>query len=320
VSVERFPLHLVVMPEDFDACGWKEVLSATTREGYSSMWQALSAAARKAIGEGRHSQGKVLWLLADACSMMLSPGSVNEPFRPFMVIEGQRSVIPDDLADADIAFFAQIVDRIDDVWLKARIADLVWLKQMPRDVKYPLTAIDAYRAIPLKEDTWVRGGHECWERGISLARMLKAGAGDRLKEMEAAIVVAFIGAAEGNGFLGLWLADLLKFGGLGRDSRPAVAQKLESLARSFEGAGDLHRAREYFRASTDWFKDTGDDPKAAEMTVALAECWVKEAVARVSIGEPKPHGGFDVLRERDPGVPHHSARRTRDPPRGRTNR
>ena len=286
VSAERFPADLVVTPEDFDACGWKAVLAATTREGYSSLWQAFSGAARKAIEEGRTAHGKVLWLLADACSMMLSPGSVNEPFRPFMVMDGKRSVIPDDLVDADTAFYAQIVDRIDDEWLKARIADLVWLKQKPRDVKYPLAAIDSYRAIPLTEETWVRGGHECWERAISLARMLKAGAGERLKEMETAILAAFNGASAGNGFLGLWLADLLKFGGLGRDGNPAMAQKLELLAREIESAGELHRAREFFSASSDWYKDGGDETKAADMTAAMAECWVKEAVARLSSDKP----------------------------------
>jgi len=104
VSAERFPVDLVVTAADFDTSGWRDVLKATAREGYSSMWQAFSAAARTAIAEGRSAHGKVLWLLADACSMMLSPGSVNEPFKPFMVMDGKRSVIADDLADADIAF------------------------------------------------------------------------------------------------------------------------------------------------------------------------------------------------------------------------
>jgi hypothetical protein len=90
--------------------------------------------------------------------MMLSPKSINEPFKPFMVMEGKRSVIPDDMSDSDIVFFSQIVDEVDDLWLKARLSDLVWLKQKPRDVRFALLAIDAYRSIPLDTDTWVRGG------------------------------------------------------------------------------------------------------------------------------------------------------------------
>jgi hypothetical protein len=286
MSAERYPSNLVVTAQDFAGCGWKNVLTGTTREGYSSMWQAFSAAARQAMEEGRQSHGKVLWLLADACSMMLSPKSINEPFKPFMVMDGQRSVIPEDLPEADISFYAQIVDGNDDPWLKARLADLIWLKQRPRDVKYALAAIDSYRTIPLDTKTWIRGGDKCWERAISLARMLKDGAGERLKEIETAIVTVCCASTRQDGFLGLWLANLLNESGLARDQTTTIAQRLESLAREFENEGELHRAREYFNAAAQWYKRAGDEAKTAEMTVSVAEGWVKEAVARVSSDKP----------------------------------
>ena len=243
MSDERFPADLVITKQDFADCGWKDVLARTTREGYSSMWQAFSAAARQANEEGQLSHGKVLWLLADACSMTLSPKSLNEPFKPIAVMEGKRSVIPDDLPEVDIAFFGQIVDDIDDFWLKARLADLVWLKQRPRDVRFALAAIDSYRSIPLDTKTWTRGGDKCWQRAISLARMLKDGAGDRIKEMETAITAAFQTASRADGFLALWLADLLDAHGLARDQTTTIAHRLDSLAREFDGEGDLHRAQ-----------------------------------------------------------------------------
>lgn len=102
MSKERYQEDLAVSLEDFLASGWKQTLDQVAREGYSAMWQALSAAARSAIEQGRNEYGKVLWLLADACSMMLSPSSQNEPFKPFAVFHDRRSVIPDDLLDADI--------------------------------------------------------------------------------------------------------------------------------------------------------------------------------------------------------------------------
>lgn len=286
MSTERYPADLILTNQDFADCGWKEVLTSSTREGYSSMWQAFSVAARQVMDKGRQSHGKALWLLADACSMMLSPKSVNEPFKPVWVMEGRRSVIPDDLPDADITFLAQNIDRVDDPWLRARLADLVWFKGRPRDVKFALTAIDAYLSIPLETKTWVRDRRECWERAIGLARMLKAGDGDRLREIETAILTAFNAATPGDGSLALWLADLLMSNGLGREYLTIITQKLESLARMFDGEGDLHRARDYFRASNDWFKAEGDEAKSAEMTAALAEGWVKEAVARVSLENP----------------------------------
>lgn len=283
---QRYSTDLTVGAQDFAECGWKILLTDEEREGYSSMWQAFSSAARKASEDNRSSHGKALWLLADACSMMLSPKSLNEPFKPFMVMEGKRSVIPDDLSKSDIVFYAEIVDAIDDAWLKARIADLVWLKQRPRNVQFALAAIDAYRLIPLDVETWVRGGYECWERAISLARMLKDGAGTRLAEMETTIIDAFNATTKENGFLGLWLADLLNVHSLGRTHSSVIAQKLNVLAVEFDRGGDLHRSREFFDAASRWFDRSDDEAKSAEMTVAVAEGWVKEAIARVSSDQP----------------------------------
>ena len=283
---QRYPEDLVISAQDFADSGWKEAITQASREGYSAMWQALSAAARGAIEQGRNEHGKVLWLLADACSMMLSPSSQNEPFRPFAVFHDRRSVIPDDLPDADIMFFAQIVDAVDDDWLKARLADLVWVKGKPRNASFALKAIDAYRSIPLNTEIWIRGGQECWGRAIGLARMLRDGAGGRLEQMEASIMAALNSATRQDGFLGLWLTDLLKSNGLGRTHRADLAKKLEALAREFDGEGDLHRAREYFSAAADSYGAVPDAVKAAEMTASVAEGWVKEAIARVSSDSP----------------------------------
>ena len=269
MSEQRYSANLIVKAQEFVECGWQISLADGEREGYSSMWQAFSSAACKASEDDRPSHGKALWLLADACSMMLSPKSLNEPFKPFMEMEGRRSVIPDDLSESDIAFYAEIVDEIDDAWLKARVADLVWLQQRPRNVQFALAAIDAYRLIPLDAETWIRGG-----------------AGTRLAEMEAAILDTFNTATNESGFLGLWLADLLDANGLGRTHSPVIAQKLNMLAVEFDGDGDFHRSREFFDAASRWFDRSGDEAKSAEMTVAVAEGWVKEAIARVSSDQP----------------------------------
>lgn len=283
---ERYSVDLVVSAQDFMNCGWKEVLGHTSREGYPAMWQAFSNSARLAMAEERKEQGKVLWLLADATSMMLVPTSKNEPFKPFAVFHGRRSVIPDDLADSDINFFTEIIDLIDDAWLKARLADLCWLKRKPKEITHALEAIDAYKSISLDTETWVSGGRECWERAISLAWMLRDGAGDRLQQMESAILAAFDDAENQDGFLGLWLADLLKTNGMARERRADVANRLESLAREFNDQGDLHRAREYFSAASKWYKASANDSKAIEMTVSVAEVWVKEAIAQTSFSTP----------------------------------
>ena len=286
MSQDRYPKDLILTVEDFTSCGWKAVLAGATGKDYPSMHSAFVDAAKQAISEERQTHGKVLWLLSDACSMMLSPDSVNEPFKPSIVFANGRSVIPDDLSEADIAFFAQVVDAIDDPWLKARLADLVWLKQRPREVQFALAAIDSYRLIPLDAEIWWRSGCACWQRAIRLARMLGAAAGDRLAEMEASIIAAFESTTRQDNFLGLDLAKLLKSNDLGNDHSTTIATRLKSLAREFEDDGNFYNAREYFQGSADWFKAAGDDAKSTEMTVAMAEGWVKEALAKVSSDQP----------------------------------
>lgn len=283
---ERYPVDLAISVQDFNTSDWKDSIAQATREGYSAMWQALSGAARDAIEQGRIEHGKVLWLLADACSMMLSPSSPNEPFKPFAVFHDRRSVVTDDLSDSDILFFAEIVDRVDNDWLRARLSDLLWLKSKPRNIEFALKAIDAYRCLPLDTDTWIHGGQDCWPRAISLARMLKGGAGDRLQQIETTIVAAFHASTRDDGFLGVWLADLLKSNRLGWSHRTDGSTKLEALAREFDGEGDLHKAREYFSAAAEWYKSIPDEVKVAEMTVLVAERWVKEAAARVASESP----------------------------------
>ena len=289
MSHDRYQEDLILTVEDFSGCGWKAALTGAARKNYSSMREAFANAAKQAIDEDRQVHGKVLSLLANACSMMLSPDSTNEPFKPLWSDGQQRSIIPDDLSETDIAFFAEIVETIDDPWLKARLADLVWLLQRPRNVKFALAAIDSYRTIPLDPETPVRDRDKYWQRAINLARLLGAGAGERLAEMETSIIKAFTSVTREDGFLGSWLADLLKTNSLGRDHSATIATRLESLAREFEDEDEFPKAREYFQASAHWFKESGDDEKSTEMTVEVAETWVKEAVARLSSDQPS-HG------------------------------
>jgi len=201
-------------------------------------------------------------------------------------MEGRRSALPDDLSESDVEFFSQIVEAVDDPWLRARLADLTWHRQAKRDVRYALAAIDAYRSIALNTENWVRGGRECWARAIRLARMLGRGAGDRVAAIESTIVKVLDAATTKDGFLGVWLADLLDSNGLGRTQCGVVARRMEALAAEFDAAGELQRSREFFSAAARWFKLTGDEAKVASMKVSEAEGWVKEAVARVSSANP----------------------------------
>ena len=285
--MERYPKDLVVGIDDFHRLDLKSILGSDRKAGYVSLWDPLTTAAASAIKEGRTSEGKALWLLADASSMMLHPSTPEIPFEPAIVMEGKRSSIPEDFTASDIEFFSTIVQDVDDLWLKARLADLIWISTTKaRRYEYALIAIDAYRKIPLSPDTWARGVRECWERAISLSQALGKVAANRVREIEEAILALLSATSSGNRFFAVILAEILMAGGLAHDEALSVADKLESLAHQFDAENDLRFAREYAAAAADWLMQVGNKRKAAELTVFVAECWYREAVAQASSDPP----------------------------------
>ena len=197
--------------------------------------------------------------------------------------------MPDDFTDSEIDFFASIIDSIDNPTLRGRLADLVWLRVHPRNVKFALDAIDSYMQVPLDVDTWFRDGERCWKRAVGLCRMIGAAAGDRLDRIETSIIGALESATTEDKFFSHGLADTLWSDGLSRNSSAAVAAKMESLADEFDSAGEFHASGRFHNAAARWFKRSGEDDKSVDMTVAEAEAFVSEATARMSSDSPS-HG------------------------------
>lgn len=278
--------NLCVNADDFRRSRWKAALESAGQVGYPAMSQAFFSAAQQAKEDGDVGEMKILKLLANACSMILCPGSINEPFESLIVRNTGRSALPEDFQEEDIGLFSQIAEEIDDVWLRARIADLVWTVQSPRDHRFALLAIDAYRMIALDVETWHDDGKKCWQRAICLTKILGDGAKNRLVEIKTQLLDCLMRGTPEDGFLTLWLADLMLETKIGYGKGADIAAKLEELGIEFEIDGELRRAREYFDASTKWFRKIKHEGKAWEVTARSAETLVKEAVAQMSAEQP----------------------------------
>ena len=273
----------------FEDCGWEAVVDDVSYKGYASLSDALHKSATMAAAEDREAHAKVLRLLGEACSMMLSSDKSNEPFEPLVRIGGSRSTMPDDFTDSEIDFFAQIVDSIDKPTLKGRLADLVWLLRQPRNVKFALDAIDSYTQVPLDVDNWFGDGEQCWKRAIGLCRMIGPTGADHLDRIETSMIEALDSATTEEKFFGHGLADTLLSEGLGRSNSADIAAKLGSLAKGFDSIGDFHASGRFYNAAARWFRSSGDDDKAIDVTVAEAEAFVSDATARMSSDSPS-HG------------------------------
>jgi len=284
MTQHRYPAGLAITVEDFHTCEWEKALNEIAHDdfSYSALWTVLSNAARAAMAADRQTHAKVLWLLADASSMMLHPSSLTEPFKPFAVFHDRRSALPEDFGADDLSFFAEVVEHIDHSLLKARLADLLWLVGKPRKAQHAFAAIDAYGAVPLTTEVWVRGGQECWERALVLALAMGKGTSDRIRSMQDALLNSLLTVDVQERFFGVKLARLLRNNRLGKAREVEVAEKLEALARAFEQAGDVFEARAYFEEAARWFQWVGQQDRHAEMTVAYAETHVREAMFHTS--------------------------------------
>lgn len=273
---------------DLRSCGWREAIASAGRADYPRIWTALLAAAQRATEEGRLVDARALRLLANACSMMLQPASPNEPFGPLMVMDGRRTALPDDFSPEDVGLFTQMIEEVDNPWLLARLADLVWLLSNPRNHKAALVAIDAYRQMPLDATTWAASARDCRQRALQLTRMLGVGAADRLHEMETEILATLTASGQEGGSFFLCLVDLLFESGLGRSAQTEITLKLKMSAAEAGTQGDAHRARECLEAAAKWYERAGDEVEAAATTAALAESWAKEASSQMS-GDSRSH-------------------------------
>ncbi|MDN3510410.1 MAG: DUF4209 domain-containing protein [Candidatus Jettenia sp.] len=286
MSAERYPQNLVITVDNFRNSNWRETIENAGERSYPIYWDLFLKAAHHAMGDGNTAKGKVLWLLADVCSMMLKPESINEPFQPFVVMQGKRSAIPEDFTNSDLVFFEDILPEIEDYCLKARIADTLWLVRQPRKVQYALSAIDSYIQFPLDVENLLRDGKEAWHRAIRLALILKNGAGDRLQNIRDSIFSKFQTTNFCDQFHALWLADLLEMAYLEEVRSNDVAAKLSSFAQNAKDAQYWHCAREYFEGAIRWYKRINKEDEVHHLYVNMAETWVSEAEQRTSDDNP----------------------------------
>lgn len=291
--MQRYPSDLVVTVQDFADCGWKDVIVKAADVGYEPLWIAFSDAALHAMEAKSAKQGKALWLLADACAMSLhsSPDRWQAPFASAITHLGWRTAGPDDFTQADLDFFAQVIDATNNPWLKARLADLLWVRKYSTGISMALTCLDSYRQIPVSTEMLQNDWQVCWERAITLTLRLGNAAAENREGIEQSLLCALNAVTKSNGWLAWRLADLLKMGGLAKVHAATIANKLASLAGEYDADTDqvlITTAGALFRRSATWFK-LAHDKREATMTAKVAECYVREGQSRIQTHHPS-HG------------------------------
>ena len=266
--------------DEFVALNWNYDDATESHYGYSSVMQRLDESARQKSESGLEEQERILNLLSRAASMMLVSSSLNEPFKPYFqnFQAGRRSALPDDFTQEELVFFEEILRDVNEPWLRARLADLLWLCKTPKNPDHAKIAIDSYISHSIEPDTWHRDVNDCWERAARLCMQLRDF--DRLGEIKNQLFSAFKLEYSNSKFMTLWIADLMDKLNIDTDFKEDVALALFKGGQTLQELGDYNSARSYFDLSSKKFKQSGDEKACLDSLVALAECFEQEADSR----------------------------------------
>jgi len=269
---KKYPQDLVIASDDFRNSDCMSIVNNIDGNSYYDYWSFLSIKAKEKIESGDLKSGKILWIIADACSMMLNPNSKNEPFKPFAVMyqTNSRSSVVDDFTNAEINFFDDILEFCEDYRIKSRLAEILWLKMIPRNIKYIEIAIDNYQQFSLEYDDILDDSKVVWERVIMLSLWYKK----PLEAIYKKLLEVFNRVEFKNNYYLIDIEKLLFLSKVDETHYKIISDKLELFANKFKTNKDFYRARSYFESCKEW---TNDIDKQNKFTIEIAELYILEA-------------------------------------------
>lgn len=269
--------------DDVLATGLNDLLGAESTLDHGEMYSLLSRAVRDADAIGDAAKARALGFMSAIASMMLEPDSRVAPFQALMRwSDGTRSMLPEDLNSAQVELLAQLTGVVRNPLLRARLADLVWLKERRKGIDFARMAIDGYRTHPIDFDTWHASGRAVWHRALQLAASIGGGAGERTGDIEGALLAAFDRAVGASTFEPLFYVRPLYVEKRAGTHAPRIAAELERMGRERLEAGRSSDAESFFEEAEQWFERARQADKQAEMLAMIGASFAAQAQASPS--------------------------------------
>ena len=281
MPTDCYPEDLTITIDDFRCIDLQAIAKEHDKHGLKSIFTVLADSAKAAMERKELAQGKVLWLLSDACSMMLNPKRKNEPFSPFMIMGGKRSAMLDDFTSDDLAFFSEVVESIEDYRIQARVADILWTANKPKKIDHVIIAIDNYMKYSLDSKSFLRDGSELWLRAIILAKSIGKTGIDRLIKIRDLLYEELMVAKQEDSYYALKLSELLREIGFDHEKSNEVASHLEEIAREYFNKKNWSSAKNFFEEAIEWYRSI-NNAKVIQLRHDIAQTWIEEAEARMT--------------------------------------
>lgn len=253
---------------DLASCGYQQAFARDPEPWYLGMSTELNLEIRTAQQEGEQARERALILLARICSLQLEPDNKRAPFMPeWKAPDGRRGFMPEDLTTDEIAALSEFAEGVENTLLKARVADLVWLRDRRRGIRFAHLAIDTYCQLPLDDDSWLLSGRDGWRRALQLARGIRDIG--RVATIEASLLQVFYDAVAAPdrtalSYLGpMWAEDA------GRAHAEDIGERLAAQAEARRQDGGYTDALEYAEAAARWFTRAPDRPDSGRRQAAM---------------------------------------------------
>lgn len=273
----------------FLASRWREAASSTTH-GYHSLKCNFQELAEAYHREASEVLSNMMNFFASLCSMALTPESPNEPYRPFITSSNSSSMIPDDLTVEDLIFIESILGHIDIPLLKARLADLLWLRKRPKSVEHARIVISSYLALPITSEQWTKGEQLCWERAIVLSFQIKNFTS--IEIIRQRFIEALTLSYEDFPLMRYRIGESINRTNLFGNDTSTIAQTLFEIGDEITVPETIslafHFKRSYFKVSERLFRKAKEYNRAIACQVKIAEVFVNEAEQRLSGENPSP--------------------------------
>ncbi|WP_335923892.1 DUF4209 domain-containing protein [Shewanella indica] len=271
--------------DDFINSKWRSA-SKEQSNGYHSLSKGFDELAKEYSEESNEQLSQLMGMFSSMCRMMLEPGSINEPFRPCMVMGGKRTQIPADYSLDDLVFFESILTDIDVPLLQARIADILWLCKRPRNPDFAKIAIESYLKTPITGELWNWVSEKNWERAYNLSRQLRQT--ESINRIDSVLLDAFFNDYPDFPNLPISIANLLERTGLVRSHAIVVAKRLLEIANQLRDSGNYLHAREHFELAAQLFSahKTEHEQEWLDCLYNYAYSFEKEADERASQDPP----------------------------------
>ncbi|HCA5186334.1 DUF4209 domain-containing protein [Acinetobacter baumannii] len=264
----------------FLECDWSYDIEKYKNYNYTSLCLSLHQAATDMQELGKIKHYEVLLFLSYIASLSIVPERQHEPYKhdSDSLREQLAAFRPAHMVDEDFIFLESILDDVKHPLLRARLADLLWVYQKPRNHLNARKAIDAYTEIPI-EQNWKDSIEIGWERAITLSLQIRDNSRvDRIKAEMFDAIRREISNPE-NHFLSLTIGRMLDRTGIDKDYRGLLGQLFFTHAECLKGKHSYGLARQFYELAVKKYYQLKDNESWANSLLAIAQCFEMEAEA-----------------------------------------